>query len=507
MSDHSLPQEAGQGIPHGHAAPPSASGNRLLVRAILSIAIVYFTLVAMHSSLLFGHGEAPAAHDAAAHPAHPPYWMVAPFVLLLGAIAVLPLTPHAAHWWEHNRNKFYVAIALGGLTLAYYAAADGFGKAGHVLGHTLLEEYIPFIVLLFSLYTISGGIRITCDLPAHPATNTAFLAAGGLLASFIGTTGAAMLLVRPLLATNSERKQVVHTVIFFIFVVCNCGGCLLPLGDPPLFMGYLRGVSFFWTLSLWKEWLLVNGLLLAVYFVWDHFFCYPHETVADVRRDETLVRPIQVFGWKLHVPLLLGVVAAVALLAFNPDDPQPVPGTSWLPWPFLREVVQLLLVAISLHFGSQAVRRDNRFSYGAIIEVAALFAGIFLCMVPAIEILRVKGPDLGLQTAASFFWATGTLSSVLDNAPTYVVFFEAASTVAKGTAETAGVDAFLLAAVSLGAVFMGSMTYIGNGPNFMVKTIAESAGVKMPSFFGYVLRYSVPVLLPIFALTVWLFLS
>jgi Na+/H+ antiporter NhaD/arsenite permease-like protein len=506
MSDHPLTPPTG---PDNYASEVSAARNNLLLVGVIgAIALIYLAMVAVHSSLLFGHGQAEAAVYEAhgAMGVHPPYWMVAPFVLLLGAIAVLPLTPHASHWWEHNRNKLAVALALGLATLAYYAAADGLGKAGHVFLHTLFQEYVPFIVLLFSLYTISGGIRITCDLPARPATNTAFLAAGGVLASFIGTTGAAMLLIRPLLATNSERKHVVHTVIFFIFVVCNCGGCLLPLGDPPLFMGYLRGVSFFWTLSLWKQWLFVNGLLFAVYFVWDRFFCYPRETREDVVQDETRIRPLTVHGWKLHVPLLLGVVAAVALLAYNIDDPKPVPGTSWVPWPFLREVVQLLLVATSLLLGSQVVRQDNKFSYGAIIEVAALFAGIFLCMVPAIEILRVKGPDLGLQTAAHFFWATGSLSSVLDNAPTYVVFFEAASTVAKGTAETAGVDAALLAAVSLGAVFLGSMTYIGNGPNFMVKTIAEGAGVRMPSFFGYVFRYSVPVLLPIFALTVWLFL-
>jgi Na+/H+ antiporter NhaD/arsenite permease-like protein len=503
MSDDSLPQEADHGSGHGHDASSSQGNHRLLVGVIVLIALAYFALMAMHS----GHDEPRAAHDPVpAAGVHPPYWMVTPFVLLLGAIAVLPLTPRLSHWWEHNQNKFCVAIALGLLTLAYYALADSFGKAGHVLAHTLLEEYIPFIVLLFSLYTISGGIRITCDLPAHPATNTAFLAAGGLLASFIGTTGAAMLLIRPLLTTNRERKHVVHTVIFFIFVVCNCGGCLLPLGDPPLFMGYLRGVSFFWTLTLWREWLLVNSLLLAVYFLWDHFVCYRRETLSDVRRDETRVHPLRVYGWKLHVPLLLGVVAAVALLAHNPDNPQGVLGTDWVPWPFLREVVQLLLVGASLHFGSQAVRRANTFSYGAILEVAALFAGIFLCMVPAIEILKVNGDKLGLESAASFFWATGSLSSVLDNAPTYVVFFEAARSVSQGTADTAGVNAFLLTAISLGAVFMGSMTYIGNGPNFMAKTIAEGAGIKMPSFFGYVLFYSVPVLLPIFALTVWLFL-
>ena len=206
-----------------------------------------------------------------------------PFSLLLAAIAVLPLMEGAAHWWERNLNKFYVAANLALVTLLYLAflhPSGSLGFATHTLLHTVIAEYIPFIVLLFSLYTIGGGIRIAGDLPAHPLTNLAFLAVGALLASFIGTTGAAMLLVRPLLETNRERKHVAHTMVFFIFIVCNCGGLLLPLGDPPLFLGYLNGVDFLWTLKLWKSWLFVNGMLLAVYFLWDHFYAYPRETSA-----------------------------------------------------------------------------------------------------------------------------------------------------------------------------------------------------------------------------------
>ena len=261
--------------------------------------------------------------------------MVIPFAGLLGAIAVLPLIPATSHWWEHNRNKFYFAAALAAVTLAYYLLLADFPILGHWLGphlsppaesginHTLawdvlanaiLIEYVPFMTLLFSLYTISGGIRIQGDLPAHPLTNSAFLAVGAVLASIIGTTGAAMLLIRPLLETNRERKHVKHTVIFFIFVVCNCGGCLLPTGDPPLFLGYLLGVDFFWTLKLWPAWLFVNGMLIAIYFVWDRFWYYPREAARDIARDETRMHRLRFFGVWPNALLLLAVIVSVALL-------------------------------------------------------------------------------------------------------------------------------------------------------------------------------------------------
>ncbi|NUQ63916.1 MAG: sodium:proton antiporter [Pirellulales bacterium] len=447
--------------------------------------------------------------------------MILPFAALLLAIAVLPLVPWTEHWWESNLHRFYVAAGLGLVTLAYYLwmheipvvahwpahdvvapRADGpnYGATWTVLANAILGEYVPFIMLLFSLYTISGGIRIEGDLLAHPLTNSLFLLAGGLLASFIGTTGAAMLLIRPLLETNSERRHVKHTVIFFIFVVCNCGGCLLPIGDPPLFLGYLRGVPFLWTVNLWPEWLFVNGLLITVYYLWDRFLAYPKETARDVARDETRVRGLRFSGIWPNALLLLGVVLSVALL----DPSKPVPGTSWHPYLYLREIAQLGLVLASLTLGSLAVRQANQFNYHAIIEVAALFFGIFICMQAPLQILNVRGPDLGLKTPMAFFWATGSLSSVLDNAPTYVVFFETAKTL-EATPAVAGVGAALLTAVSLGAVFMGSMTYIGNGPNFMVKAIAEKSGIPMPSFFGYML-YSCGILLPILAATTFVFL-
>ena len=487
-------------------APPTesaSSGRRVVLSiAVLLVGYAVATVAGYTSPAMPGTGEHAAAHAAGSEGiAH--YWAVIPFCLLLAAIAVFPLAPAMSHWWEHNPNKLMVAASLAVLTLIYLAVLHpraSIDMATEKLQHTIFVEYIPFIILLFTLYTICGGIRITGDLPASALTNSAFILAGGVLASFIGTTGAAMLLVRPLLETNRERRHVKHTVVFFIFVVCNCGGLLLPLGDPPLFLGYLNGVDFLWTLSLWRSWLLVNGLLLAVYFMWDHFICYPREDQANLVVDKTRVRPLQFLGLWPNALLLLGVVLSVALL----DPSKPVPGTSWYPWIYLREAVQLGLVAISLALGSRQIRADNSFNYGAILEVAALFIGIFVCMQPALEILRVDGAAIGIDSPQKFYWATGGLSAVLDNAPTYLVFFEAAQSLPAGSDAMAGVASVLLAAISVGAVFGGAMTYIGNGPNFMVKAIAESSGVKMPSFFGYMM-YSFGVLLPILALNAWLF--
>ncbi|MGH7140782.1 MAG: sodium:proton antiporter, partial [Pirellulales bacterium] len=282
---------------------------------------------------------------------------------------------------------------------------------------------------------------------------------------------------------------------------CNCGGCLLPLGDPPLFLGYLQGVPFLWTVSLWTEWLFVNLMLLTIYLALDHWIFYPRETQPDVVRDETRVHRLRFGGLWPNLPFLLLVVLAVAFL----DPTKPLPVTNWHPWLYLREVTLLGLVLLSLVMGAPSVRHGNKFSYGAIIEVAALFVGIFICMQPALQILHIEGPKLGIDTPPRFFWVTGTLSSVLDNAPTYLVFFATARTLPHTGTMVAQVFEPFLEAISLGAVFMGANTYIGNGPNFMVKTIAEKSGVRMPSFFGYMV-YSGLMLLPLFGLTTWLFL-
>lgn len=477
---------------------------------------------AAHEPAALDAAHPPAAGDAGGISTSPPTLTVLPFALLLAAIAILPLTAHLSHWWEHNSSKLLVAGGLALVTLGYYcfmhrhpvdlhfpthgivgpaAAGPSWGVAGAILANAMLAEYVPFILLLFALYCITGGVRIEGDLQATPTVNATFLGVGALAASFIGTTGAAMLLVRPLLETNRERRIVAHTVVFFIFLVCNCGGCLLPIGDPPLFLGYLEGVDFLWTLSLWKPWLVTNGLLLAIYWLWDTFYAYPRERPSDIQQDVRTAGPLKISGLWPNALLMAGVIAAVALL----DPAKALPGTNWHPWMFLREAVLLTLVALSLALGSSEIRTRNGFTYGAILEVAALFLGIFVCMQPALALLHEHGASLGIHSPRAFFWATGALSSVLDNAPTYLVFFKAAQALPADGATMAGVDVGRLAAVSLGAVYLGAMTYIGNGPNFMVKAIAEQSGVKMPSFFGYCV-YSFGVLLPVFILVSVLFM-
>ena len=402
------------------------------------------------------------------------YW-VAPFALLLLAIAVLPLA--APHFWERNRSKAIVCAVLGVPVVGWCIANDA-----SLLGHAA-HEYVSFILLIGALYVISGGILLTGDLPATPLVNTAFLAVGAVLANFIGTTGASMLLIRPVLRTNSERRLTRHLPVFFIFIVSNAGGLLTPLGDPPLFLGFLRGVPFEWTLSLWPIWLVVNGALLTLFFAWDSL-AWRRESKADLARDAAEVRPLRLTGAVNFAWLALVLVAAF-------------PSSPW------RE---LLLVAATL--GSvlstpSRLRRDNGFTLGPVIEVAVLFAGIFATMIPALELLRSAGPALGIREPWQFFWLSGGLSSFLDNAPTYLTFFSLASGLGP-PAEGAGLPVALLTAISAGSVLMGANTYIGNGPNFMVKAIAEAEGVRMPSFFGY-MAYSALILLPIFGLVTLLF--
>jgi Na+/H+ antiporter NhaD/arsenite permease-like protein len=445
---------------------------------------------------------AKAVHVASVPPA---LYSALPFAALLLAIAVLPLLHATEHWWEHNRNRLLVAASLGGVTLLYYAVVYGHGVVDHtthelsapgipaamtVLKNALVVEYVPFIVLLFSLFVISGGICIEGNLTGTPKLNAGIIAIGAGLASFIGTTGAAMLLVRPLLKANVKRRYVAHTVIFFIFVVCNTGGCLLPIGDPPLFLGYLRGVSFTWTLSLWPMWLFMNAGLVAVYFLWDRRK-YRLEDRAAVEHVPENAERFAILG-SVNFVFLAGVIACVALL----DPSKAFPGTHWHAPEYFREVCMLTLAALSLTATSGDIRRKNAFNYAAIIEVAALFIGIFICMQAPVQMLNAYGAQLGFDTPTKFYWGTGVLSSFLDNAPTYVVFFETAKTMQVEGPTMAGVATSFLAAISLGAVFMGAMTYIGNGPNFMVKAIAESNNIKMPSFFGYML-YSMAVLLPL----------
>ncbi len=481
------------------ASPAPVARLSTLSRLSIGLAVIIVGL------LIYRSFTAEPAHHAAHH-GPPPILAVAPFVGILLSIAILPLVPATHHWWENNHNKLAVSLAFAAATLVYYLFVGGVEQVVTILDHAILWEYIPFIVLLFSLYAISGGISLSGDLAAHPTTNTAFLGIGALIASFIGTTGASMLLIRPLLQTNSERKHVVHTVIFFIFLVSNIGGSLLPVGDPPLFLGYLKGVPFLWTLGLWKPWLFCCVILLGIYFVWDTL-AYRRELKRDILKDETQRAPLVLRG-TINMGWLAGVVLAAALI--DPSKNLPLIGVK--PFPFLRELVMLAFVGLSLRTTPGGVREANKFNYVAILEVAALFIGIFIAMQVPIEILNARGASLGLERPWQFFWATGALSSFLDNAPTYVVFFETANAMTHSPGP--GIlqllsDHFirvdLLVAISLGAVFMGANTYIGNGPNFMVKSIAEQSGVKMPSFFGYML-YSVVILVPLFLVVTLVFL-
>jgi len=401
---------------------------------------------------------------------------VLPFAAMLLAIAILPL--FAPGLWESNLRKLAVGAVLGLPVLVLYVRHDP-----AALWHTA-GDYLSFMALLASLFVISGGVLITGDIEARPAVNTAFLAVGAVLASLVGTTGASVLLIRPLLATNQERRHVAHTVVFFIFVVSNVGGCLTPLGDPPLFLGYLLGVPFAWTLRLAPHWLLANGMILTVYYFWDRR-AHAREDKAAIALDAAAVRPIRVTG-KRNVIFLLAVVASVAFLRA----------------PY-RELAMVAVSALSLALTSRAVREANRFTFHAIAEVAALFAGIFVTMLPALDVLHAHGRDLGLTQPWHFFWSAGLLSSFLDNAPTYLTFVAIAQSLGL-PAEVAGMTHQVLAAISAGAVFMGANTYIGNGPNFMVRSIAEERGIKMPSFLGY-MGYSGAVLIPVFVVITLVF--
>jgi Na+/H+ antiporter NhaD/arsenite permease-like protein len=405
-----------------------------------------------------------------------------PFVVLLLLIAVMPLA--APRFWERNRNKGIVTVLVS-LPILIYLLTNFPGDLGRSL-----EDYIAFIILLAALFIISGGIVMTGDLRATPKVNTLFLLVGAVLANFIGTTGASMVLIRPLLRTNSERRNTGHVPVFFIFVVSNIGGCLTPVGDPPLFLGYLKGVPFLWTLSLILPWLVALTLVLGLFYLIDRC-AYRKERPEDIEHDIIDVEPIR-FRGLINLLFLVGVILAVALQ---------------IPSPY-RELIMTAMALLSLWFTSKQTRSANRFTFHPIIEVAVLFAGIFVTMVPLLMLLHEKGAALGITRPWQFFWLSGSLSSFLDNAPTYLTFFSLAESVTRaipsGIATVAGVRVDLLAAISCGAVFMGANSYIGNGPNFMVKSIAEEQKVPVPHFFGY-MAYSALILLPIFLVVTLLF--
>jgi len=428
-----------------------------------------------------------------------PLWTTFPFAGLLLCIAILPLA--APHFWESNRNKGVVAAVLALPVVLYFPAT--FGATGV---HQLLEsagDYVSFILLLGSLFVITGGIHVSGSLSGTPLLNTALLAAGGLIANLIGTTGASALLVRPLLRANEPRARKAHIIVFFIFIVSNCGGLLLPLGDPPLFLGLLKGVPFTWTLGLWRQWLFVNATLLVIFNGWDQVVFDREAREQEGSHLEQVMRhvPVRIQG-KRNFLFLIGIVATIYAAGSGL-------GTGGAAWPVgLREGLMLAISSAAWRATHHEHRRSNNFSFGPIVEVAVLFAGIFVTMTPALLLLNARASELGLREPWQFFWAAGTLSSFLDNAPTYLTFAAAAgglhgvplegrylaALLAKGS-----VTKELLEAISTGAVFMGANSYIGNGPNFMVKAIAEENGVTMPSFFGY-MAYSCGILLPLFVI-------
>ncbi len=425
-----------------------------------------------------------------------------PFAGILLSIALMPLlTPH---FWHHHYGKVAAAWSLA--FLLPFAAVFGAGVAGVNLVHALLAEYIPFIILLTALFTVSGGIFIRGNLHGSPGLNTAILAIGAVLASFMGTTGASMLLIRPLIRANDNRKHVAHVVVFFIFIVSNAGGSLTPLGDPPLFLGFLKGVDFFWTLKhIFPESLFLIGSLLVIFYALDSWFYHRREELLPV--DPTPDSRQIGFDGRVNFALLGGVVALVLMsgvwkspVSFN------IAGTEvGLPG-VLRDLGLVLITWLSLKWTPAQVHADNQFGWGPMVEVAKLFAGIFLTIIPVIAMLKagtngpfgavvsaVTKPD-GSPDVMMYFWITGVLSSFLDNAPTYLVFFNTAGGDPQVLMTTL---APTLAAISAGAVFMGANSYIGNAPNLMVKAIAEDRGVKMPSFFGYML-WSGGILVPLF---------
>ncbi len=426
------------------------------------------------------------------HHVLPPPWMVAFFVAMLLCIAIFPLTK-LEHWWEHNKNKLIVSAVLSAYPLAYFLFIE---PNLHELSHVLLDEYVPFIILLGTLFYVSGGILFEGDLKATPATNLKFLAFGTAIASLVGTTGASMLLIRPVLRTNHERRFKVHVVIFFIFLVSNIGGSLLPIGDPPLFLGYLRGVPFLWTLNLWPQMLLVSASLLVIFFFLDSHY-YKMERAEVKAEDAATVEPLRVSGL-VNFIWLVGIVLCVALI--NPEQHGK----------FVREGAMIACCVFSKLTTAAGMREKNSFTWFPIIEVAALFIGIFITMIPALMLLNANGSQLGVDTPAKFFWITGVLSSFLDNAPTYLVFFDTArgmveqGVLSGDVVEAVQIPVQILTAISCGAVFMGANSYIGNGPNFMVKAIAEEQGVEMPSFFGY-MKWSVLLLVPLFVVTTFVF--
>ena len=469
---------------------------------------IFKTLLAMAPITIFaaggGHGSAPHLDGSAENLAI--YWVI-PFAGILLSIAAFPLI--APDFWHHNFGKISLFWATS--LIIPFVIKEGFQITLYELLHVGLLEYVPFIILLLALFTISGGVQLKGSLVGSPTLNTAILAIGTLLASWMGTTGAAMLLIRPLIRANSHRKNKVHVIVFFIFLVANIGGALTPLGDPPLFLGFLKGVNFFWTTSaMFLPMLFLVVSLLIIFFVLDTYFFKKENISIEIEENPEKLGLEGAF----NLLLLAGVVGGVLLSGFWK------PGISFSIYyvdvelqNIVRDILLLGLTYASWVLTSQSIREANEYTWFPIVEVAKLFAGIFITIIPAIAILKAgtQGALSGVVASVTsndqpinymYFWMTGILSSFLDNAPTYLVFFNTAG--GDPSLLMGNLDQTLLA-ISAGAVFMGANTYIGNAPNFMVKSIAETSGIEMPSFFGYLIKWSIPILVPLFIVLTYIF--
>ena len=423
--------------------------------------------------------------------APPALWLLAPFAILILSIAMGPLL--IAPLW-HRRYPL-ISSSLAAIVIAYYLLIRR--NSAPVI--SALEEYISFIALIGSLFVVSGGIRIGVAGESTPFRNVVFLLLGAVLANFLGTTGAAMLLIRPWIRMNRYRITGYH-IVFFIFIVANVGGCLTPIGDPPLFLGYLRGVPFFWTLQhLWLEWLAVIGLILTVFYLLDR--ANFNRAPKKIQEKETEHESFQIEGWKNSL-FLAAIIIAVLIRGWG------------APW-FISDSIMVASAWASYHFTSPSIRQGNEFTFEPLKEVAWLFLGIFATLIPLIHLLTASAHNLGHPSNLQYYWMTGSLSAFLDNAPTYLTFLTLALNLHEPVlhlfdqtevARFALQDPATLAAISLGAVFFGAATYIGNGPNLMIKSIAESSKIHMPSFFGYILRFTLPILIPILAFVGWVFL-
>nr|WP_199901515.1 sodium:proton antiporter [Neisseria weaveri] len=433
-----------------------------------------------------------------------------PFALILLSIATGPLL--VPHLWHHHFGKITALWTI--IFLVPFVAVFGLSTGIHTVTHALVEEYIPFIALLLALYTISGGILVWGNLHGSPKLNTAILAIGTVLASFMGTTGAAMLLIRPLLKANDNRKHRVHVVVFFIFLVANIGGGLTPLGDPPLFLGFLKGVDFMWTVQhMFAPVLISSVILLLLFYALDSYFYAREDELTP--KDPTPDSKLQIFG-KWNFLLLLGVISAVLMSGiWKPNHPGfEILGSTYLLQNLVRDLILLGLTFVSLAITPKQVRAGNEFNWDPILEVGKLFLGIFITIAPVLAILKageagafrpliaMVHDSSGAPINTMYFWMTGLLSAFLDNAPTYLVFFNLAG--GDAASLMSGPLFHTLLAISMGSVFMGALSYIGNAPNFMVKAIAEQRKVKMPSFFGY-MAWSFGILIPVFILHTFIF--